>query len=144
MDEARARYLRDRVMTATPAQRVVMLYDRLALDLTQAAAAADPATAGQHIGHACQVVAELLGSLDLSAGGPADNLASIYGYLLKELTGVRICGSLDRLPAMGELIAPLRAAWAAVADPGATGPEPAGPVGPATSALVGAWVGAVA
>jgi flagellar secretion chaperone FliS len=136
MDEARARYLRDRVLTATPAQRVVMLYDRLGLDLTMATTSDDPIVAGGHIGHASQVVAELLGSLDVTAGGPADNLAAIYGYLLRELTAIRISGARHRLPELGAIVAKLRAAWAAVAEASATPDAPR-----AGSALAGAWVG---
>ncbi|MCU1659904.1 MAG: Flagellar protein FliS, partial [Pseudonocardiales bacterium] len=82
-DDARARYLRDRVLTATPAQRVVMLYDRLALDLglasTVAASAVGISAVGTsavdtdrhavaaHLSHALEVVAELHASLDLTA-----------------------------------------------------------------------------
>ena len=77
IDEIRARYLRDKVLTASPAQRVVMLYDRLGLDLTlaQAGIADDPFAAGAHLSHAMQIVAELQSSLDVNAGGPAVNLS---------------------------------------------------------------------
>ena len=116
MDEARARYLRDRVLTATPAQRVVMLYDRLGLDLTQAVATEDAIAAGAHIGHASQVVAELLGSLDVTAGGPADNLAAIYGYLLRELTAIRIPAPATNCPSWGP-------SWPSCAQPGPPWPK---------------------
>jgi flagellar protein FliS len=94
-DEVRARYLRDRVMTATPAQRVVMLYDRLGLDLTRAGEEPDEIAAGKHVSHAMEIVAELRASLDITAGGPADNLAAIYAFLLRELVAVRT-GQLAR------------------------------------------------
>lgn len=131
VDEVRQRYLRDRVLTATPAQRVVMLYDRLGLDLTQAEAAADAIAAGAHISHAMQIVAELSTSLNVAAGGPAENLASIYSFLLRELVAAR-GGELDRLPAVRTIVTDLRDAWAkATEQVASTG----------TPLAAGAWVG---
>ena len=103
-DDARARFLRDRVLTASPAQRLVMLYDRLALDLARA-----------DVDHAVQIVAELRTSLDVDAGGPADNLAAIYGYLIRELLAVR-GGDQDRLPAVTRIVEGLRQAWTQAAE----------------------------
>jgi flagellar secretion chaperone FliS len=116
-DDVRARYLSDRVLTATPAQRVVMLYDRLGLDLAlaQGAADAEPHVAADHLRHALEVVAELHSSLDVSAGGPAENLSSIYAYLLRELLAAR-GGESERLPAIAEIVTTLRAAWNAAAE----------------------------
>lgn len=129
--DLRARYLTERVMTATPGQRVVMLYDRLSLDLVRAAdsySASDPHSAAAHIDHAMQVVAELAGSLKPAVGGPAENLASLYGYLLRELSAVR-SGSVAKLAGAQGIIGSLRDAWSkAVAST-------------ATPAAAGAWVG---
>lgn len=134
-DELRTRYLRDKVMTASPAQRVVMIYDRLGLDLTRAAAgtADQIAETGAHLAHAMQIVTELQSSLDISAGGPADSLASIYGYLLRELITIR-GGQLQRLPAVIEMVAGLRQAWAVAAEQVVREPAQLG-------AAAGAWVG---
>jgi flagellar secretion chaperone FliS len=137
VDEVRARYLRDRVMTATPAQRVVMLYDRLTLDLTRAADAADGPSAGVHLGHASSIVAELLGSLDLTAGGPADNLAQLYGYMITELTSIRSTDQRGRLAALREMVAGLRDAFAAAAASLASTASTS-----AAASLAGAGVGA--
>lgn len=114
-DDIRARFLRDRVLTATPAQRVVMLYDRLLLDLTRAAEAAEEAVAGPHLSHAMLIVAELQSSLDFSAGGPADNLARIYGYLLRELIDAR-GGHRDKVPGLMAIVGDLRDSWARAID----------------------------
>lgn len=129
VDEVRQRYLRDRVMTATPAQRVVMLYDRLGLDLTLAEGATDPVESASHLGHAVQVVAELRSSLDLSAGGPAENLAAIYVFLLQELLAAR-GGAAERISGAREIIASLREAWSQACEQVSAQP-----------AAVGAWVG---
>ncbi|HEV7204497.1 MAG TPA: flagellar export chaperone FliS [Jatrophihabitans sp.] len=133
-DELRARFLRDRVMTASPAQRVVMIYDRLNLDLARAAAAVDdPAEAGAQLAHAMQIVTELHSSLDTAAGGPADNLSSIYAFLIRELIAIR-GGQTQRLPAVIEMVTGLREAWATAAEQVVREPASLG-------AAAGAWVG---
>ena len=67
-DALRARYLADAVATATPARRIVLLYDRLWLDVQRAQAATDAGEPTRdQLQHAQQIVAELLGSLDLAA-----------------------------------------------------------------------------
>lgn len=139
--DLRARYLSDRVLTATPAQRVVMLYDRLHLDLIRAADATDPADRGDHLDHALQVVAELAGSLDVRAGGPAENLATLYGYLIGELVAAR-GGQTDRLTGARSIVESLREAWAgAAATVLAPAKAPAGEAvpAPARPALAAAW-----
>lgn len=131
--DMRARYLNQRVLTATPGQRVVMLYDRLSLDLTRAADiyATDPTdtySAGQAVDHAMAIIAELAGSLRPTPNSPSDNLASIYTYLLRELTAVR-GGQATRLAGAQKIVGTLRAAWTeAVASTAAT-------------ATADAWVG---
>jgi len=133
-DELRNRYLRDRVLTASPAQRVVMLYDRLTLDLARAASAA-PEAASEHIDHALQVVTELLASLDVTVGGPSENLSAIYGYVLRELLAAR-GGEPERLTGVSEIVEELALAWREVASAPATGRvvSAAGPL------AAGAWV----
>lgn len=129
MDDIRNRFLRDRVMTASPAQRVAMLYDRLGLDLARAAAAgpAGSVEVNLHLQHATDIVAELLGSLDRSVGGPAENLVRIYHYLICELVAAQLSGDQEALAPITDIVATLGSAWTAVAS-GAAEPE-AVPVG---------------
>lgn len=144
--DMRARYLNQRVMTATPGQRVVMLYDRLHLDLTRAQEAINsaaipavqdgaprPLPGADDISHAMQIIAELAGSLDITAGGPAENLGSLYGYLLKELTAVR-SGETTRLAGAATIVATLREAWTQAVNAPDTTDAP-------VTASGGAWVG---
>lgn len=133
VDEVRERYLRDRVMTATPAQRVVMLYDRLGLDLTLAEGSEDAIAAGGHLAHAMQVVAELHASLNVTVGGPAGNLASIYTYLLQELLAAR-GGDTARGAGVRVIVTELREAWAQAS-------EQVSAQTAAAAAAAGAWVG---
>lgn len=123
MDEIRNRFLRDRVLTATPAQRVVMLYDRLALDLVRARSAEEAADSGPHLSHATQIVAELLGSLEHSAGPLAENLAGLYHYLLKILMDAQVTRDLSSVDAAAAVVDTLREAWTQVAA-GTAGAEP--------------------
>ena len=117
-DPARARYLADAVATATPARRIVLLYDRLWLDIQRAQAAADSAAvadsaefaARDHLQHAQQIVAELLGSLDVTAWSGAADLASLYSYLLRELIAEVLEPRPGRLAAITK-ISDLRDSW---------------------------------
>ena len=126
VDAARARYLADAVATATPARRIVLLYDRLWLDLQRAQAACDAAEPGarDHLQHAQQIVAELLGSLDLNAWSGAADLAGLYGYLLRELMAESGASRPGRLALISKIVTDLRATWQQAADQLAAG-EPA-------------------
>src|SRR3954467_3203093 len=91
----RERYLGDTVNTASPGKLLVMLYDRLILDLSrgeQAITDGNRPEASRQLLHAQDILAELLASLDTSVweGGPG--LAGLYGFLLTELIGANIKG----------------------------------------------------
>jgi flagellar protein FliS len=112
-DSARARYLADAVATATPARRIVLLYDRLWLDIQRGQAAqdcADPA-ARDHLQHAQQIVAELLGSLDTETWSGAADLASLYLYLLRELMDESVQPQPGRLAGLTRVVFDLRSSW---------------------------------
>jgi flagellar protein FliS len=111
---ARARFVDDALSTATPAQLLTRLYDRLVLDLLrgeQALRAGERAAANAQLQHAQDIVAELLSSLDTSAweGGPG--LASLYAYLLTELVAANVAGDAERVAACRGHVEPLRDAW---------------------------------
>lgn len=118
VDAARARYLADAVATATPARRIVLLYDRLWLDLQRAQAASDAAEPGarDHLQHAQQIVAELLGSLDLNAWSGAGDLAALYGYLLRELMAESGQPQPGRLALISKIVTDLRTSWLQAAE----------------------------
>jgi flagellar protein FliS len=113
-DAARLRYLADAVATASPARRVVLLYDRLWLDLERAGPAMsgnDPIAAGNELLHAQQILAELLGSLDPSGWSGAANLADLYAYLLGELSAVIGDHDRPRLEHAARIVSDLRSTW---------------------------------
>ena len=134
VDAARARYLADAVTTATPARRIVLLYDRLWLDIQRAQAAQDAGdpSGRDHLQHAQQIVAELLGSLDRTAWSGAADLAALYGYLLNELMAEAGAPRPGRLALIGRIVSDLRASWQQAAEQLATG-EPV----PTATARVG-------
>lgn len=111
-DAMRARYLADAVATATPARRIVLLYDRLWLDIQRAQAATDAdEPARDHLQHAQQIIAELLGSLDLAAWPGGADLASLYGYLLSELISEAGQTRPGRLALITKIVSDLRGTW---------------------------------
>lgn len=110
----RARYLADTIATASPARLLVMLYDRLALDVTQGEAAirnGDRATASDRLTHAQEIIGELLSTLDVTAWEGADGLASLYRFLLQELMQANIKQDAAKAGSCRELIEPLQEAW---------------------------------
>jgi flagellar secretion chaperone FliS len=135
-DAGRLRYLANAVSTATPAQRIVMLYDRLGLDIERAASVEMGGEASPHVRHAQQIVAELLSSLDSSVWAGADDLAAIYGYLLTELIGCNTEPDPERLRSVGAIVADLRSSWHEAGQQIASGPAR-----PASLSAFGAWVG---
>jgi flagellar protein FliS len=110
----RTRYLHDSVATASPARLLIMLYERLVLDLTQAESAllaGDRATAGPRLLHAQEIIAELHGSLRLDVWDGAAHLADIYGFLLNELVAANVNADAHRVAACRSLVEPLLDAW---------------------------------
>lgn len=123
------RYVGDAITTASPARLVTLLYDRLVEDLHRAEAAIgarDHATSNEHIQHAQDVVLELALSLRTEAWSGAASLASIYSFLLGELTSANVAKDLDRVSSCRGLVEPLRDAWHEAALAAAA--VPSGPV----------------
>jgi flagellar protein FliS len=110
----RARYLGDTVTTASPQRLLVMLYDRLALDLerAQSAMAGGRREEGsEQLQHAQEIVLELLSSLQVDAweGGP--RLAALYQWLLQEMVAANVKADAGRIGSCRQVVEPLRDAW---------------------------------
>ena len=111
---ARAAYFRDSVTSASPAQALAMLYDRLLLDLRWAEKCQDEndwLTASPHLIHAQAILTELAGTLkpELWSGGPA--LMSLYVYLLSILRTGNAHRDIAPTREAIELLEPLRVSW---------------------------------
>lgn len=112
--QLRDRYLQDSINTASPAKLLLMLYDRLVLDLMQAEEAlgnGDHEAAYERITHAQEIVIELRTSLDVDAWSGAPALANLYTFLLTELIGANVGRDADRVASCRTLVEPLRDAW---------------------------------
>jgi flagellar secretion chaperone FliS len=110
----RDRYLADSVNTASPGKLLVMLYDRLVMDLLQGEEALrtqNREQAGERLTHAQEIILELRTTLDLDAWSGAEGLANLYGFLLTELIGANVARDADRVAACRALVEPLRDAW---------------------------------
>ncbi|WP_346621854.1 flagellar export chaperone FliS [Blastococcus montanus] len=110
----RARYLGDAVATASPQQVLVMLYDRLALDLERAQVAVAEGNrprANEELQHAQAIILELLSSLqvDVWEGGP--RLAALYNWLMSELVQANLKFDTNRISSCRAVVEPLRDAW---------------------------------
>jgi flagellar protein FliS len=122
---ASTKFLADRVMTATPAQRVVMLYDRAILDVhraTAASAGGDPVAASEHVMHALAIVAELRSVLDLTQWDGAAQLSGLYQWVMGRLIECRT-GDAEQLAVVVEVLTTLRSAWQQAAEEVATVPR---------------------
>ena len=110
----RARYLADSIATASPARLLVMLYDKLVLDVTQGEAAiraGDRQFASGRLMHAQEILGELLSTLDVTAWEGAEGLAALYRFLLQELVQANIKQDAAKAASCRRLIQPLRDAW---------------------------------
>lgn len=110
----RDRYLQDSISTASPGKLLLMLYDRLILDLMhgeEALRAGEREAAHEKLTHAQEIVIELRVSLDVESWSGAPGLANVYGYVLTELIGANIAKDADRVAVCRTLVEPLRDAW---------------------------------
>lgn len=110
----RARFVENSVSTASPAKLLVMLFDRLVLDLQRgelAIAEGDRQAVSEHVTHAQDIVAELASSLDVSAWPAGEQLHAVYMYLLRELVRANVNHDAEALRGCIEMVEPLRDAW---------------------------------
>ena len=112
-------YRSSSVMTASPGQLVVMLYDGMARFLRQAEIAAGEGAWGQataRMSKADAILDELLVTLDLEAGGElAERLQGIYVFCKRLLIDARIERDVEHVRHAARLLADLRGAWAEAA-----------------------------
>jgi flagellar protein FliS len=104
----------DAVTTASPQRLLVMLYDRLALDLERAQAAfaaGDRTEANLQLQHAQDIVLELRSSLQVDAWESGPRLAALYSWLLGELVQANVKADRNRVASCLQVVEPLRDAW---------------------------------
>jgi flagellar protein FliS len=112
--QARSRYTAASVETASPARLLVMLYDRLVLDLVNAESYAqglDFERMSSELQHAQDIVLELRTSLDMDAWDGAAGLAALYTFIYGELLAANIKRDPAKISTCRGLVEPLRDAW---------------------------------
>ena len=111
-------YQESAVLTASPGQLVVMLYDGIVRFLRQTDAAMGEqavAHANDRLGKAEAIIDELLATLDMSQGKVAENLEGIYVFWSKCLWEVRLERDREQLARVIAMVSNLREAWAQIA-----------------------------
>jgi flagellar protein FliS len=111
---ARNAYMNASVTTANPQRLLVMLFDRLVLDVKrgiEAQQAGQYDEASKQLLHAQEIVNELRSSLKVDAweGGP--RLASIYNWLFSELIKANISRDVTVTESCLSIIEPLAETW---------------------------------
>ncbi len=110
-----SRYREMEVMALSPARRVVLLYAQLQASLTQARthlAAGEIEARTEALLRAESFVYELAASLDRTQGGDlAERLASLYSWMLTQLTALHGRPDLAALEALRHTVAELHEAW---------------------------------
>jgi flagellar protein FliS len=114
MNSARNAYMGSMVSTASPARLLVLLYDRLVLDLQRASESQDAgehAVASEHLMHAQEIVLELQSSLrvDLWSAGP--QLSAIYSFVYTQLVQANVKRDVRLTRSCLSLVEPLASAW---------------------------------
>ena len=119
-------YRESSVLTASPEQLVVMLYDGVGRFLRQAEhvlrEGGEFETAHDRMNRGEAIIDELLATLDMDQGQVAERLQAIYVYCKRCLVEARRDRDADKVALVVRLLSELRDAWAQVA---ATGPSAA-------------------
>ena len=112
-------YRESAVLTANPAQLVVLLYDGAARFLKQAeivGAEGAWGDAGARMTRAEMIIDELLVTLDMEQGGEiATQLQAIYVFCKRLLIEARIEKDVARIRRVASLLAELRESWVELA-----------------------------
>lgn len=112
--QLRNRYAREAVTTASPAQLVVMLYDRLIKDLAGAEAglgAQDIQATHAALVHAQDILHELNATLDTSVWKEGESLKRLYEYCIEQLMDANLDKAIEPVKNARDVIEPLAEAW---------------------------------
>lgn len=143
---AMARYGREAILSATPAQLLVMLCDRLMLDLgraEQAQVQQDWQAASAQLLHAQDILMELSASLDVTVWDGAEDLLALYQYAHTALVNANVYRNVGLTREAASLMGPICDSWRQAAQSLPAGQSPsAGQSLPAGQPLPGAQAAA--
>lgn len=124
-------YRESAVLTASPEQLVVMLYDGALRFLRQTEVAFGEGAwqhGGERMGRAEAIIDELLATLNMDAGELAERLQAIYVFCKKTLIEARLGRDASKINTVIRLFADLREAWDQLASGAAGGRPPVPPL----------------
>ena len=114
----RNEYLNQSVMTAGPAELVVMLFDGCIKNLKMAELALEPpkniSRANEYMLKAQNIISELMGSLDMNYE-VSKKLLPLYGYLRRSIRTMNVKKDMTNLPAVLEILTSMHDTWEQVA-----------------------------
>jgi flagellar protein FliS len=109
-------YLQHSVMTASPSELLIMLYDACIKNLKLAdiylSERNDKDAANTHFLKAQKIIMELVNSLDTSFP-ISENLLEIYNFLLRSIRDMNIKKNVDELPQILDILTSMRDTWEA-------------------------------
>lgn len=112
-------YRENAVLSASPEQLVVLLYEHLIINLKKAARHMQERNfegKAEALSRANDIVLELLSSLDFEKGGEiSSRLASLYGFFTREIATVGRTMDTARVAQLVEMAEELRGSWAQAA-----------------------------
>jgi flagellar protein FliS len=114
-----AAYQSSAILTASPGQLVVMLYDGAGRFLHQASVAmgsGDVAVAHNKLVRAENILRHLRSTLDMEQGQVADRLQAIYTFSLSHLRQARLDQDAGKIDEVAGMLGRLRASWSAIAE----------------------------
>ena len=118
-EEMRQRYLKEAVLTATPAMRLVMLFDKLVLDLHRVDDGferGDLKVVNDHLCQAQDIVLALRGTLRTDIWGGANELSQMYYLLYQELLEANLKKDRTQAQRVAAFVDDLAAAWRRAAE----------------------------
>lgn len=123
MSASAASYKNTNIMTASPMELIIMLYDEAIKSLIKAEDAFKLEGPGQiqevnnHLLHVQDIITELTSSLNFEKGGQiATNLYSLYDFMIYQLSQANVKKQLKPIKEVKALLKDLREAWLKVAE----------------------------
>ena len=113
-EELRQRYLREAVLTASPAMRLTMLYDQMLLDFRVADDGFDRGdlkAVNDALCNAQEILLALQGTLRTDLWAEADQLAKLYLFLHHQLVEANLNKDREQARRVGEVVGDLASAW---------------------------------
>lgn len=121
-------YHTQQIMTASPAQMVAMLFERLVTSLREAVDAIEQGDIERRWRankRATEIVIHLRATLDMDRGGEiAENLDRLYGFAMRRLRLVDMRNDPEAAKEVIQIFEPIRDSWFELSKSGASMPDP--------------------